>query len=205
MAKGRANKEAAQAEFERLAAEVKRLGNGSHWSLTVAALVEMFVVFVGENRKQRTCAIDKSGLQRLVDAYGGLKAHALAAHHVGSWSTSLKKAGRNETTVALAIEPVLACWNWAVRKGILPNHQLRNIEKPKKRQRDRYLTVAEFQALLRATSTKRLIGFQAPWQQRPSRSAVFRQFLIASERRAIGAARTQHGAEAAGDGWLAGF
>ena len=62
LAKGRANKEAAQAEFERITADVKRLGNGSHWSLTVAALVEMFVVFVAENRKQRTDAIDKSGL-----------------------------------------------------------------------------------------------------------------------------------------------
>jgi site-specific recombinase XerD len=99
------------------------------------------------------------GLQRFVDEYAGLKAYAVTAHHCDTWSGDLAKSGLSDTTVAMAIETVMACWGWAVRKGLLASHQLKNVEKPKKRRRSRFVTDEEFQALLRATNPRSVPGF----------------------------------------------
>lgn len=184
LAKGRANKEAALDAFDRLRDEVKLLGDGSHRSLTVAALIEAFLDFTKEKRKPRTYDLHQWGLQPFIDAYAGLKACAITPHHVDRWSGELARRGWGETSVAMAIETVLACWNWAVRKGLLPSHQLKNAEKPQKRQRTRFLTDDEFQSLLRATNPKRNPRFKPSKWRRPSAFANFRQLLIVADQTA---------------------
>ncbi len=181
LAKGRKNRAAAVEAFDRLKEEVKLLGNGQFRTLTVAALVELFLAFVEANRKPRTYALYRQCLQRFVDGHADAKAHAVRAHDVDTWIAALRKQGLSETTLGLCVESLLACWNWAVRKGVLPRHDLRNVEKPTKRRRERFLTDDEFQRLLRATAPKRVPRFGPARQKRPSKGAVFRQVLIASD------------------------
>jgi integrase len=184
LAKGRANKEAALAAFDKLKDEVELLGNGSHRALTVASLVESYLQFAAERRKPRTYEMHQWGLRRFVDEYAGLKAYAITPHHVGTWSSGLAQSGLSDTTVAMAIETVMACWGWAVRKGLLAGHQLKNVEKPKKRQRNRFVTDEEFQALLRATNARLVPRFKPARLKRPSKGAAFRQLLIAADQTA---------------------
>jgi len=94
------------------------------------------------------------------------------------------ESGLSETSVAMAIETVMACWSWAVRKGVLPSHQLKNVEKPAKRQRSHFVNDNEFQQLLRATHPRRVPGFGPARTRRPSKGAAFRQLLIAADQTA---------------------
>src|SRR5262249_32995957 len=98
LAKGRANKEAALTPFDRLRDEVKLLGDGTYRSLTVAALVEMYLDFAAKKRKARTYEMHQWGLQRFVDEHAGLKASSMTAYDVDRWSTSLAESGLSETS-----------------------------------------------------------------------------------------------------------
>lgn len=69
-------------------------------------------------------------------------------------------------------------------EGVIPEHHLKHIEKPIASRREHFLTDREFQRLLRATNPRRVEGFKLAKQQRPTRAAAFRQFLVALDQSA---------------------
>jgi integrase len=66
---------------------------------------------------------------------------------------------------------VQRCFNWGVERRLIPPHNLGRIPKPQPRRRDRFLTDAKFQALLRETNPRN--GHRS--------GAPFRRFLLAMD------------------------
>lgn len=169
LAKGRANKKQAQDALFELLRE-RELLSKTNGTISVAGLCEKFLSHAEENLAAATYESYQYALQKLIDSLGRFDAHLVKPEDIDAFSLSLKGT-LNDTSRAIVMRTVQRCFNWGVAKRHIPPHELGSIEKPRPRLRDRFITDAEFRALLQATNTGRNDRMGAP----------FRRFLLAME------------------------
>jgi integrase len=152
LAKGRKAKSEAQTKLKALVKEYELL-ESVRGPMTVAALCEAFLEDAEQHLERSTYESYAYACQKLTDALAPRPAHTIEPLDIQRFSNGLKTS-LNDTSRAIVLRVVQRCFNWGVEARLIPPHQLGRIRKPRSLSRDRFLTDAEFQAVLRSSNPR---------------------------------------------------
>lgn len=155
LAKGKANRAEAQAEFHRLMVSLGQKNElGKAYEPTVADVFDAFLenVSLAVERGERAANTYDGYVRYLssaADRFGSVRAVDLTPHRVHGWADD-RDRDWNPTTRANAIAAVKAAFRWARRRGIVPSDPVRDMEKPTPRRRTEILTPEQAAAVMEA-------------------------------------------------------
>lgn len=152
LAKGRANRKQADEKLRLLLREAELLAT-VRGSISVAKLCELFLSDAQENLEPRTYESYRYACQKFINLFGTRSAHTIEPLDFAKFSTDLKRT-LGDTSRAILLRSMQRCFNWGVESRLIPPHQLGRIRKPRPKNRDRFLTDTELQAMLRGSNPK---------------------------------------------------
>jgi integrase len=169
LAKGKGNRPAAERKLRELLKEQRLLAD-VNGAISVAGLCDLFLEDAKQTLEQSTYKSYRYSLQKLVDSHGEKLAHTIAPLDIAKFLRNLQST-LNPTSQTIVLRSTQRCFNWGVENRLIPPHNLGRIRKPKPLRRERFLTDAEFQLILRSCHGEN--GHRA--------AAPFRRFLFAME------------------------
>jgi integrase len=129
---------------------------------TVYAILNAFLDEVKINRSEATYEAWRRRLADFNDAFGHLRVSDLRQHQVSDWLRSKQTETRQHPTrgkvrwgagtVRMTIIAINAAFNWAAREKRISTNPIAGIQKPPPGRRERAMTQAEFEQLLRVAS-----------------------------------------------------
>lgn len=139
--KGERNKKAAQEAWHKLMAEgPKAKPEPTAEPLTVRRLADAFLADAEARLKSSTVETYRHDVEEFAASLGTLRADRVTPADVSVWLARLKV---NDTTRAIRLRSVSACFGWAVRMGLLTDSPVRRVAKPKARSRSSEAVISE--------------------------------------------------------------
>lgn len=169
LAKGKSNRRVAERVLRDLLAEQRLLAD-VNGAISVAGLCDAFLEDAKHNLEPATYNSYRYATQKLVDVHGLKPAHTIEPLDIAKFAREIQST-LNPTSQAIVLRVVQRCFNWGAENRLIPPHKLGRIRKPRSLRRDRFLTDAEFQLLLRSNNGR----------NRHRTGAPFRRFLLALE------------------------
>lgn len=179
LAKGRANKKAAEQKFHELMA-VKPEAPESP-TARVADVIEAFLAWSKAHRSAETNRNYLYYGQLFSEHSGFVKATELKPFHVTRW---VDERGWTSTTERNARRSITRAFSWAVEQGILAKNPLQGMRCPRAKARGRIITVDEFRTLLRHSKSDFKPLLFALWQTgcRPKEARMLRWTDVLDDR-----------------------
>ncbi len=150
LAKGRKNKQVAEEKLALLLKERSLLASVDG-PVSVAGLCEEFLADAHKHLAPKTYESYRYACQMFVDQFGGRLAHSIKPLDIRRFTQSLEER-LNATTQGIVLRSLQRAFNWGVDEQLIPPHALGRIRKPSGIRRDRFVTDAEFQSMLRSTA-----------------------------------------------------
>ncbi len=183
LAKGKSNRKQADIKLRELL-HIRDLNPAPEGGeATVASIIDLYLAHAAKKLGERTLYERTHYLQAFAEAHGWRKIASCLPFHLTSWLDG-NPQWASDWTVASVITKVQRPFNWAVKQGLIAVNPFRGVTHQVGQPR-RPLTDAEFQALMRSTSTwikrqraKKTYPCDRKRRQRPSAGARFRQLLV---------------------------
>src|SRR5262249_35781110 len=138
------DKKAAFETFHRLIAEPRRLAAPSG---ALVALIDLFLDWCQKHRAPDTYEWYRYRLQRFAEAQPTLAVRDLRPYHVQQWLDGLEGlSSGSKRNYCRAIKRALS---WALRQGLIDANPIAHLEQPRAGKRERVVSQAEFDAMLR--------------------------------------------------------
>jgi len=147
LVKGRGNKKAAQTKFHELSLLIAEAPQSS--GARVADISEAFLLWSERHQSSETYRGYHFYVQSFCEACGYVPARDLKPYHVTQWIDS-KTWG--PTSQFNAVRAALRVFNWAVKQKILDVSPLKGMERPRPKNRDKFLSDEDFRTLLRGAA-----------------------------------------------------
>lgn len=127
-------------------------GTDSHENPTVRELFARYLVNVAAKKAASTYAGNIQESKKLLEVFGGMYPDAITPHHVARY---MELRGLNSPVRANREKALLSSvFAYAVRLGIVKTNPCRDVRGFKEKGRDRYITDAEFSAVLKLAGPK---------------------------------------------------
>lgn len=139
LARGKANRKAAEREFHRLMAGVETPRPEA--SRKVAVLLDLFLDHVQSHNAPATYTTYREYARSFADQFGDLAASDIRPRHVAAWWAAHPKWGTSRRHVGLSV--IKRALNWAEREGYLGGSPLRLMPAPQMKARTRLLAADE--------------------------------------------------------------
>lgn len=143
------DKDEAEREFHRRKADGKRL---KETGLTLAGLADLFREFYEREREPHTAESAVYYVRSFVRHVGGkTPASQVQPSDVTAWLAACTTWGAS--TRANAVTVVKRLYNWGKREGLIPSNPIKEVERPRPRAREDFITAEDADKILAAART----------------------------------------------------